>query len=203
MFGMHGAKLDRLVRLTLRPLYFCLKPGLAAAFLFALASCAAAESTAAIAPSGLQSWTSSAPASFKLDDLHGQSRDLETFKGKVVLLHFFATWCEPCVAEIASLQRLTSITRGQPLAVIAIDVAEIDLKVRAFFEKHSVDFAVLLDRDRAITRSWKISALPSTVVLDPDLSPRLFIEGDLDWSRPDIITTLKTLYPAGASAAGK
>lgn len=107
------------------------------------------------------------------------------------------------MAEITSLQRLTSIMRGQPLAVVAIDVAEIDLKVRAFFEKNPADFAVLLDRDRAIARSWKISALPSTVVLDPELSPRLFVEGDLDWSRPDIVTTLKTLYPAGTSAGGK
>lgn len=95
------------------------------------------------------------------------------------------------------------MTRGQPLAVVAIDVAEIDLKVRAFFEKNPADFAVLLDRDRAIARSWKISALPSTVVLDPDLSPRLFVEGDLDWSRPDIITALKALYPTGAGAGGK
>ncbi|MBN8967681.1 MAG: TlpA family protein disulfide reductase [Rhizobiales bacterium] len=186
----------------MRHLYFCLKAGLAAALLFALASNATAEN-AATAPAGLQGWKSSAPASFRLDDLHGQPRDLQAFKGKVVLLHFFATWCEPCVAEIASLQRLTSIMRGQPLAVVAIDVAEIDLKVRAFFEKNPADFAVLLDRDRAIARSWKISALPSTVVLDPELSPRLFVEGDLDWSRPDIVTTLKALYPAGASAGGK
>ena len=202
MLGIHSASLIRLARFQLRSLYFCLTTGLTAVFLFALASSAAAGG-APTAPATFQSWNSSAPSSFTLDDLHGQPRDLQAFKGKVVLLHFFATWCEPCVAEIASLQHLTSIMRDQPLAVVAIDVAEIDLKVRAFFEKNPADFAVLLDRDRAIARSWKISALPSTVILDPGLSPRLFVEGDLDWSRPDIITTLKTLYPAGADAGGK
>lgn len=121
----------------------------------------------------------------------------------MVLLHFFATWCEPCVAEIASLQQLTSMTRDEPLAVVAIDVAEIDLKVRAFFQKNPVGFAVLLDRDRSVTRNWQVSALPSTIVLDPQLEPRLLVEGDLDWSRPDIVTTLKTLYPASASADRK
>lgn len=146
-------------------------------------------------------WVEGTPPSFSLDDLHGAPRDLQAFKGNVVLLHFFATWCEPCVRELTSLQKLTSITRDKPLKIVAIDVAEVDLRVRAFFEKLPVDFPVLLDRDRAVTKAWRVSALPSTVVLAPDLAPRLFIEGDLDWSRPDVLTTIETLYPATASHA--
>lgn len=150
----------------------------------------------------LQPWTepsSEGPQrTFILDDLRGTPRDLQAFKGNVVLLHFFATWCEPCVREISSLQRLTEIARDKPLKIVAIDVAEVDLRVRAFFEKLPVNFPVLLDRDRAVTKAWHVSALPSTVVLAPDLTPRLFIEGDLDWSRPDVLTTIQTLYPAAA-----
>lgn len=113
-----------------------------------------------------------------------------------MLVHFFATWCEPCVSEMASLQRLATATRGKPLAIIAVDVAEVDLRVRAFFEKRPVDFAVLLDRDRAVSKSWDVTALPTTFVLAANLAPRFFIEGDLDWSRSDVLTTLESLYPA-------
>lgn len=144
----------------------------------------------------LQTWTGHTPPSFTLDDLRGVSRGLETFKGKVVLVHFFATWCEPCVEEIASLQRLALNTRNAPLAIVAINVAEVDLRVRTFFEKQPVIFPVLLDRDRAVTRAWGISALPSTVVLDAGLEPRLFVEGDLDWMRPDVLNAIQSLHPA-------
>ncbi|WEF52424.1 TlpA family protein disulfide reductase [[Pseudomonas] carboxydohydrogena] len=146
-------------------------------------------------PATLRNWSESKKPPFLLDDLHGNPRDLRAFAGKAVLVHFFATWCEPCVSEMASLQRLATMSRGKPLAIIAIDVAEVDLRVRAFFEKRPVDFAVLLDRDRAVSKSWDVTALPTTFVLDASLTPRFFIEGDLDWSSHDVLTTLETLYP--------
>ncbi len=97
---------------------------------------------------------------------------------------------------MASLQRLATTTRGKPLAILAVDVAEVDLRVRAFFEKQPVDFTVLLDRDRAVSKSWDVTALPTTFVLDANLAPKLFIEGDLDWSRPDVLAAIEPLYPA-------
>lgn len=147
-------------------------------------------------PSALKIWSGREQSPFLLDDLHGDRRDLQALAGKVLLVHFFATWCEPCVSEMASLQRLATTTRGKPLAILAVDVAEVDLRVRAFFEKQPVDFTVLLDRDRAVSKSWDVTALPTTFVLDADLAPKLFIEGDLDWSRPDVLAAIESLYPA-------
>lgn len=144
----------------------------------------------------LQHWTEGAKPSFVLDDLRTTRRDLQAFKGKIVLVHFFATWCEPCVSEMNSLQKLARHTRDEPLAILAVDVAEVDLRVRAFFEKLPVDFPVLLDRDRAVTKAWGVSALPSTFVLDGNLTPKFFVEGDLDWSAPDTLKTIESLYPA-------
>lgn len=167
---------------------------LASAFFTSFAPFPAASESPALRP-----WIEPSPEApqrtFSLDDLRGAPRDLLAFKGNVVLLHFFATWCEPCVREITSLQKLTSIASDKPLKIVAIDVAEVDLRVRAFFEKLPVNFPVLLDRDRTVTKAWQVSALPSTVVLAPDLTPRLFIEGDLDWSRPDVLTIIEALYP--------
>jgi thiol-disulfide isomerase/thioredoxin len=62
-----------------------------------------------------------------LDDLRCDRRALQTFAGNVVLVHFFATWCESCVRESTSLQKLTDILPSKPLA---IDVTEVDLRVR-------------------------------------------------------------------------
>ncbi|WP_453999075.1 TlpA disulfide reductase family protein [Afipia felis] len=149
-------------------------------------------------PATLRIWSGPEKHPFLLDDLRGARRDLQAFAGKAVVVHFFATWCEPCVREIESLRRLASAAHGKPLAIIAIDVAEVDLRVRAFFAKQPVDFPVLLDRDRKVSRSWDVTALPTTFVLDANLTPKLFIEGDLDWSRPDVLTAVEFLYPAAS-----
>ncbi len=98
------------------PRKFLVWTALAAAFFAGFAPFPAASETPALRP-----WTEAAPSSFSLDDLRGAPRDLQGFKGNVVLLHFFATWCEPCVREITSLQKLTSIARDKSLKIIAID----------------------------------------------------------------------------------
>jgi thiol-disulfide isomerase/thioredoxin len=166
---------------------------------FVPATAAPADSPANDTAASLQVSTEAEKPPFLLDNLHGEPSALQAFKGNVVLVHFFATWCEPCVRELTSLQKLAATTRGKPLAIVAIDVAEVDLRVRAFFEKIPVDFAVLLDRDRAVSKAWGVSALPTTFVLDANLAPKLFVEGDLDWSHPDILTTLEALYPTETS----
>jgi thiol-disulfide isomerase/thioredoxin len=149
-------------------------------------------------PATLRIWSGPEKHPFLLDDLNGTRRDLQAFAGKAVVVHFFATWCEPCVREIESLWRLAVVARGKPLAIVAVDVAEVDLRVRAFFTKQPVDFPVLLDRDRKVSRSWDVTALPTTFVLDANLAPKLFIEGDLDWSRPDVVSAIESLYPAAS-----
>jgi thiol-disulfide isomerase/thioredoxin len=100
-----------------------------------------------------------------------------------VLVHFFATWCEPCREELAALRRLAARAEPNSMAVLAISVAEIDLRVRRFLETIPVTFPVLLDRDRAIAKAWKISTLPSTVILDSNLKPRLVVETDFAWDQ--------------------
>jgi peroxiredoxin len=149
------------------------------------------------APHALKAWTEGALPAFALPDLQNQTRLLQDFAGKTVLVHFFATWCEPCVREIGSLQTLAAAAHGQPLAIVAVDVAEVDLRVRAFFDKHRADFSVLLDRDRAVAKAWQVSMLPTTFVLDAGLVPRLFVEGDLDWMQPAVRSALDSLSPAG------
>ncbi|MSO80182.1 MAG: TlpA family protein disulfide reductase [Alphaproteobacteria bacterium] len=147
------------------------------------------------ADAGLLPWDGEAGPAFALDDLAGQRRHLDEFHGKVVLVHFFATWCARCVDEMTSLQKLTVKTRGRTLVVVAIDVAEVELRVRAFFEALPVDFPVLLDRDRAVTKAWDVVSLPTTFVLEAELRSRLVTATDLDWPAPATVARLEALYP--------
>lgn len=130
---------------------------------------------------------------FVLPTLNGPTQDLARLRGRVVLVHFFATWCEPCRAEMASLSQMQSQFIDRPFAIVSISVAEADGAVRRFFAGEDLPFTILLDRDRSIAKAWNIHTLPSTVVLDRSLKPRLIAEGDLDWTRPDVVSTVTKL----------
>ena len=132
----------------------------------------------------LQAVSGTASPLLALSDLHGSLLDLEQVAGKVILVHFFATWCEPCRQELASLSELVEQDSGGHLAVLAVSVAEIPVRLKRFFETQPVNFPVLLDTDRTATKTWGVSMLPTTFVLDRRGAVRLQVEGDLDWQRP-------------------
>jgi thiol-disulfide isomerase/thioredoxin len=143
----------------------------------------------------LEAWTAGPRAPFALERLQGGRTNLSSFSGNVVLVHFFATWCEPCRAEMASLQRLAARHVDRPLVILAVNVAEVAPRVSRFFESQPVSFTVLLDADRAVTRAWHVEALPTTVVLDRTLTPVLVAAGDLDWDNADVNAAITSLLP--------
>jgi thiol-disulfide isomerase/thioredoxin len=166
---------------------------LALALTLPLHSAACAEPAAAAALRPLAAVPSTEKPTFTLPDLAGTPLKLEERRGHAVLVHFFATWCEPCREELSSLARLVQGPRGKRIAVVAVNVAEVPARVRRFFDGAPVSFPVVLDADRAVTRAWGVGILPTTFVLDPVLQATLFVEGDLDWSRPDILAALDSV----------
>jgi len=136
---------------------------------------------------------------FSLQDVSGKTVPLKAFKGRMVLVHFFATWCEPCREELPALNRF--LTRSGPNAsVVAISVAEVDPRVKRFFDAAPVDFPVLLDRDRRIAKSWNISSLPTTYVLDANMKPMLMVEADFAWDTVDVAPATGKLIKNNAAA---
>jgi peroxiredoxin len=159
---------------------------------------AATQSHADAAATELQRWSGGDQPGFTLpDSAGGADVALQSVRGQIVLVHFFATWCEPCREELPALNRLL-VRTGATVKVLAISVAEVDLRVRRFLETTPVNFPVLLDRDRAIAKAWKVSTLPTTFVLDAELRPRMVTESDFAWDGvdPETLTMLLTQKPA-------
>jgi peroxiredoxin len=136
---------------------------------------------------------------FSLQDLGGKSVPLKTFKGRTVLVHFFATWCAPCREELPALNRFLERSASNA-SVVAISVAEVDPRVKRFFEAMPVHFPVLLDRDRAIAKSWKISTLLTTYRLDANLKPVLVVEADFAWDTVELEPTTGKLIKIKAAS---
>lgn len=150
----------------------------------------------------LIAWTGAAPAGIVLDATTGDRVALDALRGRPVVVHFFATWCEPCRAELPLLAAFAD--RRDDLITIAIDVGEVDLRVKRFAAQVGWTRPVLLDRDRAVARAFGVTALPTTIALDATLTPRLVAEGDLDWRDPTVtapLVALATTTPDGRTPA--
>jgi len=143
---------------------------------------------AADTPHRLEPAPNPSPPSFVLDRLDGDAVDLAHLRGSAVLVHFFATWCEPCKAEFATLAQFAA--RRPDIKILAINVAEPAARVRSFATAERISLPILLDADRKVTRAWHVSVLPTTFVLDATHTPRLFVEGDLDWSLDDTLSAI-------------
>jgi peroxiredoxin len=125
---------------------------------------------------------------FRLIDTAGAEVSLAAFSGRDVVVHFFATWCEPCREELPALDRLVARARDRNVAVVAISVAEVPIRVRRFREQTPVGFPILLDQDRAVAKAWGVTTLPTSFVLDADLKMRFAVEHEYDWDRFDSAT---------------
>lgn len=174
-------------------------------FLTAAITDSQAESdTTASNTTALQPWRAGAAPAFKLPAASfDQPISLDTQRGRVVLVHFFATWCEPCREELPALRRLVARAEPGSLSVLAIAVADVDLRVQRFLQEIPVNFPVLLDRDRAVAKAWTISMLPSTVILDRNLKPRLGIEADFAWDRIEPAALLDQIKSAQRNQLAK
>lgn len=105
---------------------------------------------------------------FALKDLNGKELTLEDFRGKIVFLNFWATWCPPCRAEMPSMERLYSEFKGKDFAVLAVDLRERAKRVRAFKERFKLNFPILLDSDGAIGLTYGVRSIPTTYLVDKE-----------------------------------
>lgn len=131
---------------------------------------------------------------FNLKDVNGQMHRLADYRGKVVVVNFWATWCPPCVLEMPSMQKAWEATRKDNVVILAINNGEDLKRVQAFHSKMPLTFPLLLDTNANIMAEWKARGMPSTFVVDPD--GRLVYQalGGRDWNHPTILRVLRSLF---------
>lgn len=125
--------------------------------------------------------TAQAAPALQLSDLDGKHWSLEPLRGRAVLLNFWATWCEPCRAEMPALQALARRREAEGLTVLTVNYRESEAAIRRFFDAAAITLTVLLDRDGAAARAWTPRIFPSTVLIDRGGRPRRVVVGEVDW----------------------
>jgi peroxiredoxin len=105
---------------------------------------------------------------FSLPDLTGKKIRLKDFRGKVVFLNFFATWCVPCRLEMPAMEWLYRTYRDKGLAVVAVGIRESAKTVRAFTQEMKLSFPALLDMDGSVAYTYSVRPVPATYLIRRD-----------------------------------
>ena len=147
-------------------------------FLTGILSIAAATAAAA----DLKPWNGDATPPLALEDLAGKRHNLADYRGSVVLVNFWATWCEPCRAEMPSMDRLRRSLEGRRFEVLAVNLAEPLSRIQKYLDTLPLGFPVLRDRDSAVAKAWKARLLPASYLIGRDGRIRYVAYGEIDWT---------------------
>ncbi|HXG15934.1 MAG TPA: TlpA disulfide reductase family protein [Calidithermus sp.] len=167
---------------------------LALALILGLAWSAAVRPAAAD-PSRFLPWTDPPPAAAALADLNGRPVSPDEFRGKVVLVSFWATWCEFCREQMLAMQRLKQRLAGQPFDILAINFGESTRRVREYLRDLPVDLRVAMDPDQSVARAWRVRVLPVNYLVGPDGRPRYTVLGEYDWASDEAVAMIRRLLP--------
>ena len=131
---------------------------------------------------------------FTLNTLNGRKVSLKDFKGKVVFLNFWATWCPPCVAEMPAMDVLHKKFKDKGLFVIAVNSEESVNKVSKFIKKRNYTFLVLLDEDGSVANdSYRAIGFPTTYLIDKLGNVVGKAEGARDWDSRESVKLLEEI----------
>ncbi|HUQ73290.1 MAG TPA: TlpA disulfide reductase family protein [Burkholderiales bacterium] len=141
----------------------------------------------------LKPWPGGPTPALELDDMAGQTHRLADYRGKVVLVNFWATWCEPCRAEMPSMDGLRRSLQGKPFEVLAVNLAEPLSRIENFLGAVPLGFPLLRDRDGAVAKLWKARLLPASFLVGRDGRIRYVAYGELDWTSQPVRARVEEL----------
>jgi peroxiredoxin len=140
---------------------------------------------------------------FALPDLQGTTHRLSDFRGRVVFLNLWATWCPPCRDEMPSMEALYRRFRDRDFAMLAVAQDESIPAVRAFVEEVGLTFPILLDPGATLSPRYGATGYPETFIIDRNGQVVNHTIGPEDWDRPEMIAYFEQLLapPAVADAS--
>ncbi len=131
---------------------------------------------------------------FILKDMQGNTHQLSSYRGNVVLINFWATWCPPCIEELPSMQRLQDMYKDKPFTILTIDVGEPAELIQPFLEKvDATELTVLLDKDGKSHKDWNIYVFPTNFLLDQSGNISHAGVGALNWDEPAVTQIIDQL----------
>ncbi len=135
------------------------------------------------------------PPPLQLKDLQGKLQKLDDYKGKVLLVQFWATYCGPCRKEMPTMNKMSQKLKndGVPFKILAVDMGEPEADVRKFVDIVKPEFTILLDESGKSIQDWKVFAVPSNFIIDPQGKIRYTLFGGVDWTDPKLVKSIAAL----------
>lgn len=130
---------------------------------------------------------------FSLRGEDGKTYRLADYRGQVVVLNFWATWCPPCRYEMPSMERAYKKVRGEKIALLAVNVGESEEQVFEFTGRYPVTFPLLLDQEGKVIRLYPVIGLPTTFIIDPRGQVTHRAVGGREWDDDRLLAQLRKL----------
>ena len=130
---------------------------------------------------------------FVLRDLDGNQHRLSDYRGQVVIINFWATWCPPCREEMPSMQHAWESLKNDGIHMLAINVGEDEDTIFQFTANYPVDFPLLMDSDSGVINQWPVRGLPTTFVVDPKGRISYRAIGGREWDDPALLSLVRAL----------
>ena len=139
---------------------------------------------------------------FRLTDLAGKEQSLSQYRGKIVLLNFWATWCKPCTTEMPAMQASFDKLRDKGFVVVAVNELEDDARVREHIKQYGHTFPVLMDRDNKVANQFGVFGLPVSVFIDQEGRVQEYLKGGLltEQRIDEIVARIQKQEPVKAAA---
>jgi peroxiredoxin len=132
-----------------------------------------------------------AATDFTLTDYEGKTHRLSDYRGQVVVLNFWATWCPPCRLEMPSMERAWQQVKGEGIVVLGVNVGEDEDTIFAFTGSYPVSFPLPMDSDGTVIKSYPVVGLPTTYIISPDGMVTHRAVGSREWDDPALLERLR------------
>lgn len=133
--------------------------------------------------------------------LDGKRTSLAAFKGKVLFVNFWASWCAPCIAEMPSIERLRASLAGRPVEFLLVSLDQRDADVERFLSRHELGLPVWFPAWEPGTSGFAGSAVPITYIVAPDGRIAYRHQGAVDWDTDAVRALIERLAPKPSSGA--
>jgi peroxiredoxin len=134
---------------------------------------------------------------FRLERFGGGHASLETWRGKLVVLNFWATWCTPCTTEMPTLEALWRDYRERGLVVVGVSIDRGAPRplIEPYVRNLGLTFPILLDPDTATSSAWRVTGLPATFIVKPGGDVAGMAIGAREWNSREMRALLESLLP--------